>query len=329
MQAFIHSLSRLASAVGKHCAFGFAAAVASTSTFAQAPSGDTCLKLANTIAAGYSTSFSDRQFNALRYYATCNASASASSTGVNIGYAAFSLGVKLDDAQAKAYCGKAIDAYDIQATEYNSVKIVFNQALATIDKCLEAANRGWNIKYEQVAPDSVSLNISHGGASGGRLLGIDIIPATALQCSPALPSSEVTVTATTPFATTCSRTPTTNIVDGIQLTSAADAVLNLRLADGPMPIRMAGYSSTVLQRLEQKIEAVRSEMIANFKVKLVDRQKDREYQQPEFWNSQATTHPSFTCPEKNVLVGIELDMLGMSNVRSPTRIKYICRELTP
>ncbi|MEY9748845.1 hypothetical protein ABIF65_008219 [Bradyrhizobium japonicum] len=74
MRCFVHILPRLASAVGKHCAFSFAAALASTSTFAQAPSGDTCLKLANTIAAGYSTSFSDRQFKALRYYANCKTS---------------------------------------------------------------------------------------------------------------------------------------------------------------------------------------------------------------------------------------------------------------
>jgi hypothetical protein len=115
----------------------------------------------------------------------------------------------------------------------------------------------------------------------------------------------------------------------MQLTSAADAVLNLRLADGPFPIRMAGYSSSVLQRLEQKLEAARAEMIALFKVKLVDRQKDKEYTQSEFWTAEPTTRPGYTCPEKNVLVGMEFDMLGLPGGRSPTRIKYICRELIP
>jgi hypothetical protein len=126
---------------------------------AQVPA-TTCVALANTIASGYSTSFSQRQFDALRYYANCEASDTQSSGGLNIGYAAFSLGAKYDKETSKQYCSKSMDSYNISTVDYNSAKIIFTQALATIDKCLDAAKKGWDIKYEQISPDAVSITIS-------------------------------------------------------------------------------------------------------------------------------------------------------------------------
>ena len=51
------------------------------SAYSQAISGSDCNTLANTIAAGYTTSFSDRDFSALRYYASCKAELSGPSSG--------------------------------------------------------------------------------------------------------------------------------------------------------------------------------------------------------------------------------------------------------
>jgi hypothetical protein len=223
---------------------------------------DACVKLADTIAAGYSVSFSDKQFEAARYFANCEATQSNSGGGLNIGYAAFSLGAKYDEAKKRDYCSKSFDSYNIKSTEYNSVKIIFTQALATIDKCLEAAAKGWAIRYEQITKDSVSLNVSNGGSSGGQLLGIDIIPAGALTCEPGLPASALVITSTAPFATTCTRTPVTQVVDGITTSSAKEAVLNLRLSDGPFPIKLPEYSSSILDGINKRIDAVRADIAA-------------------------------------------------------------------
>src|SRR5207248_2783664 len=96
----------------------------------------------------------------------------------------------------------------------------------------------------------------------GSLMGIDVVPPNALHCVPALPTEPRTVTTTSSISTTCSRTPITQLVEGIQVSSAPDVVLNLRLADeGPLPIRMPGYSSTIIKRLEQKIDTARAEII--------------------------------------------------------------------
>jgi hypothetical protein len=68
----------------------------STTAFAQV-TGDTCVKLAETVAAAYSVRFTDRQFDAARYYANCDATQSSSSGGLNLAFSAFSLGAKLID----------------------------------------------------------------------------------------------------------------------------------------------------------------------------------------------------------------------------------------
>ena len=199
-------------------AFIAVAIVCSTAAFGQQTgvTGDTCVKLADVVAAGYSVSFSDRQFDAARYYANCEASRSSSSAGLSLAFSAFSLGTKLDEAASRAFCSKSYAERNISASEYNTTKLVFNQALATIDKCLEVAGRGWAIRYEQLTKDSISLNISHGNSRGGEVLGIDIIPAGALVCEPALPTSPKVVSTTDPFTTTCSRTPITRIIDGVR-----------------------------------------------------------------------------------------------------------------
>jgi hypothetical protein len=247
------------SSMNKLLVFSVVGVVCSTAALAQV-TGDTCVKLAETVAAGYSTSFSDRSFEAARYYANCETSQSSGSGGLNLAYAAFSLGVKFDDAQRRAYCSKSFEQYNIKATEYNSVKIVFNQALATIDKCLDVAGKGWTIRYEQIATNIVSLNISNGGGTGGRLLGVDIVPQGALTCTPAPPTEPVVVTTTNPISTTCSRTPTTQVVDGISVTSAPEAVLNLRLSDGLFPIKMPAYSTSIIDGINRKIDALRADL---------------------------------------------------------------------
>ena len=74
-------------------AFIAVAIVCSTAAFGQQTgvTGDTCVKLADVVAAGYSVSFSDRQFDAARYYANCEASRSSSSAGLSLAFSVLAL----------------------------------------------------------------------------------------------------------------------------------------------------------------------------------------------------------------------------------------------
>jgi hypothetical protein len=222
--------------------------------FGQAPSGQDCNTLANTIAVGYTTSFSNRDFNALRYYANCEAKASNAGGGLSIAYNSFSLGGNYSEAQSSQQCQQSRETLGINDTEYHSAKVVFTQALATIDRCLELAAQGWGIKYAQVGSDAVSLTLSHGGANGGRLLGAEAVPPGSLVCNPALPSQPTNLTSVAPFSTICYRSPVSQLVDGIQIKSAEDSTINLRLDSGPFLIPLKGYQSSVILKLQERID---------------------------------------------------------------------------
>src|SRR4051812_31091129 len=90
--------------------------------FAQGVTGQTCQGLAQTIAVSYTSSFSNKQFKAMQYYAICEASQSADKTAFNIGYSAFSLGATMDDSQKKQFCSTSFAAHNIESTDYNSAK---------------------------------------------------------------------------------------------------------------------------------------------------------------------------------------------------------------
>jgi hypothetical protein len=151
---------------------GIALSMITSPALGQSLSGQDCTALANTIAAGYTISFSDRDFNALRYYASCEAKDSSSGGGLSISYSAFSLGGNYSQVHSSQLCQQSRENLGIHDTEYNSTKVVFIQALATIDRCLELVSQGWRIKYSQVGSDAIALTLSHGGANGGRLLGV-------------------------------------------------------------------------------------------------------------------------------------------------------------
>jgi cell division protein FtsB len=73
-----------------------------------------------------------------------------------------------------------------------------------------------------------------------------------------------------------------------------------------------------------------NERVDKFRVSADGKEETKEYHQQEFWNATATNPVAYTCGGKNsVLVGIDFDMLGLNGVRTPTRIKYTCRELRP
>ena len=65
------------------------------------------------------------------------------------------------------------------------------------------------------------------------------------------------------------------------------------------------------------------------RVILRDSGKDKEFPRGVFWTSVSPTYVNYTCPDRNVLVGMEFEMSGDGAARHPSKIKFICRELTP
>lgn len=229
---------------------------------------------AQTVAAGYTNSFSDKQFQAAKYYFNCGEI--PHTRGADDTYWAFSLGPKLDEAGRHAYCSKSLDDYNIASTEYNSAKIAFNEALDTIDQCIDASDRGWDIELERVTLDGVILKISTFDLLGGDLLGIDVIPPGALTCNPAPPIGPVHLTTTKSISITCSRPRTTQVIEGVSVAFASEAGLSLRLVntregDRHFPIKLAAYSvpgidATIkkIDALQAQVDAIRKEMEVRF-----------------------------------------------------------------
>ncbi|GEP59508.1 hypothetical protein [Reyranella soli] len=233
---------------------------------AQAPTPSSCNTLASTIAVGYTTNFTNRDYNALRYYATCEASSSHAGGGLSIAYQAFSLGGNYEESRNSQLCRQSREALGFSDTEYVNAKNVYSQAFPVIERCLELASKQWDIKYISAGNDAVSLTIAHGSVNGGELLGADIVPQGGLTCSPSLPAQKQTIKPESPFSTLCYRTPIVQIVDGVQVRSAEDAVIALRLENGPLLIPLKGYQTSIVARLQQRID----DQIATIKLKPSD-----------------------------------------------------------
>jgi hypothetical protein len=71
------------------------------------------------------------------------------------------------------------------------------------------------------------------------------------------------------------------------------------------------------------------EQLDGRKTLLIDKKADKEFTSAMFWTNDNPTYVKYSCPEKNVLVGIEFEMWSDGVGRHPRNIKYICRELSP
>jgi hypothetical protein len=229
----------------KRALLALVAILSPTMTMAEGITGDTCNKLAAAIAIGDSQSFSERQFDALRYYAVCDAAQSSSGGSASVGWAGFNLVGKYEEAKSQQSCSKDYRSNNIKTTDYFYVKTLFDKALTTIDKCLMYAAKGWDVQYEVLTPDSVSLLISNSNGTGGLLKSISVVSDNKVTCKPSLPLKDTVVkTGDSSFYTVCSRTPTKQMNNGMELVTAHDAVINVTLAEGILPIRMPGYGSS-------------------------------------------------------------------------------------
>jgi hypothetical protein len=94
-------------------------------------------------------------------------------------------------------------------------------------------------------------------------------------------------------------------------------------------------TNALKQQVGQQLNGLQASVAAltarldGLKVTLVDRKGDRTFLQNEFWGPAVTYPVKYTCPEKSVMVGIDwvFQTGGDGTARSPSEIKYICREL--
>ncbi|MCA1404666.1 hypothetical protein I6F26_10305 [Ensifer sp. IC3342] len=224
---------------------------------AQAVNNEMCLKLANEIATGETVQFSNQQFDALKKYAYCGNEIEGNSTGLDVGFKAFSLGYSNAEAKQKNVCEQEFQSLKISETDYRKAKQVFDRALDTIDRCLALANHQWDVRYIRYSEDAFAVGISHHGGNGDILKSANIYPRDSLSCK-GIPEGEHKVTTTAPVNIECERTPTKQMVGGVEVITAPDATLSLFLGATPLPITLPGYGGSPFDEINKKIEELRA-----------------------------------------------------------------------
>jgi len=88
---------------------------------------------------------------------------------------------------------------------------------------------------------------------------------------------------------------------------------------------LANRISALERELSTAHDAIRR--FGERRIILRDTGKDKEFSRNTFWTAAHSTRVSYTCPDKNVLVGMEFEMWSDGVGRHPSNIKFICREL--
>jgi hypothetical protein len=112
--------------------------------------------------------------------------------------------------------------------------------------------------------------------------------------------------------------------------SAADCVKKL----GELVSQLSQENQEQAKRLatlEHDVAAGRDaiKQLHDRRTALVSHGNDRIFTQGMFWPGDGPTHVNYTCPDHNVLVGMEFEMTSDGVARHPSSIKFICRELSP
>ncbi|MFQ6238250.1 hypothetical protein [Sinorhizobium meliloti] len=288
-----------------------------------------CVELAKAIVAKDVVTLTDKQYTAMNRYAFCEAKSSSSGATLDVAYKAFSLGGTYSDEEKNKLCTTSASDLGFSEFDYRTAIQYFSEALPTIDKCLTAANAGWNVNYQAIQKDAVSLGVSHSAETGGIIHGIDIISSGDFSCSgvPENTAFPFTVLPTKPLTMTCIRKPTKTMVAGVEVTSSNDATVNLRFASGPLPITLKGYSGSVWDKLSLDIQKVQqATTTANDRMNAYSQALIR-------WaggeaEAQAGTNKA-TCPEGQYVAGVQgIDTDGgRFCVSCISHVKIFCRPL--
>ena len=221
-------------------------------------SGETCKAVAETVATGYTTKFTDDDFAAMRHYANCEARDHLQGGSLDLLYSAFSLGAKYNDQEKKSFCSSSYGQLGIKSASYTKVKAVFRDGFDVVSQCLQLAARNWDIKYK-LYMDAVSLSIANLNPTGSTLRSIDVIPKNSLSCT-GMPTSFPITVRSEGISLTCTRDAKTQVLGGAVTTTTSEAILNLQLADGPFAIKLPAYTNSgALEEINSRIEHVRKE----------------------------------------------------------------------
>lgn len=216
-----------------------------------------CTRLAETITAGQSTVFTEQNLKALQRYVTCETGESSTNAALGIAIKVFNVSGSFSQDQKKKMCSSDLKALNIDVSRYQSTKIIFTETLPIIEACIRAASRSWNIEVARIHQDAISLSISNLQPQGGRLDNVDIIPSGAMSCTP-MPTFPQVVDAKA-ITMTCIRETKQATIEGVTVTSAPDVTVNLRLAEAPFPIKLAGYRASAFESVRQELAALRGD----------------------------------------------------------------------
>ncbi|TYR33763.1 hypothetical protein FY036_06860 [Mesorhizobium microcysteis] len=220
--------------------------------------GSQCISLAQAIVAPKFETITDRQLKSLQHYAFCEAASHATSTTLDIAYKAFNLGLGISQTDRQTFCNESLGDIGVSQRDYHTGASFFASALPTIEKCLVAAGAGWDINYQPIQKDALSISISNNSENGGILHGVDLISSSSVNCIGLPDTLPANVTKNAPITLTCQRQAGVQIFEGIQVISSDDLTVNLRFASGPLPITLNGYSGSVLDAINADVQALKS-----------------------------------------------------------------------
>lgn len=289
--------------------------------------GNTCVALAKVIVAPIAVTLTERQTNAMRRYARCEASASASQDAIDVAYEAFTLGWSQSDENQHNSCEQSDTDFGYDETDYRQAAQYFFQSLPTIEKCLIAADDGWQFNYQPIPRDAISLGLSHTGETGGVIHGIDLLSSGTFTCVGLPETFPVTVLPTSPITMTCQREPTVTRLSGVEMTTSQDATVNFRLGSGPLPLTLPGYSSSVLDQINASVSAVEN------RVSDIDERMARYGEALGRWAGDVTPRKAgrskADCPDGQYVAGIQgIDEdNGRVCAECLTHVQVFCRPL--
>jgi len=296
-----------------------AACLISDTSYAE--TSQVCVDLARALTS-VSVNMTDERFRSIEYYANCESSSRSSNAGFDAVAAVFSLGGKWSDEKKRQVCSKNFRDNGLSVQTYSSATVIFDKALGVITQCL--AHPGWTIKYSGTK-NSFGLTINAAEKNGNDIEAIEIEPPDSLTCKNVPSKFPYTVTPTKPVALFCRRTPKIQIVDRVSVESAQDATINLILSDGPYPITLPGYTTSVFDELKARVDELgTAQSLLSTNLQTWPNGKNETKRATPYGRDRHET----TCEDGYYAVGVAVWNNGIDHARDAVNdVQLICRKL--